>query len=147
VNQSVDRQHPEPAIGTEPTVSGLRQIAARSRPLLVTAFKVCVGVASTLAVNALLLLIAIPVGIAIGQLFWSVAITELALLVACIVAAAIFAVRSRRSVGAGLVVGWVVGYVGLIGLVVALIVAAVVIVAVAWVLLMVFWAFAAILAG
>jgi hypothetical protein len=133
--------------GAPPAGSRLRRLTVWSKPFLVTAFKMCATVASTLAINALLLLIAVPIGIAIGQLFWSVAVTELALLVVCGVAAIILVVRSRRSVGAGLIVGWAVGYVGLISLVVALIVAVIVIVAVAWVLLMLLSALAAILAG
>jgi hypothetical protein len=72
---------------------------------------------------------------------------NLALLVACVAAAGVLTLRSRRSLGPGLVVGWAVGYVGLISLVVAPIVAVFVIVVVAWVLLMLFWAVVAIVAG
>jgi ABC-type Mn2+/Zn2+ transport system permease subunit len=148
MDQNIDGQQAAMvATGAPSAGSRLRQLTVWSRPFLVTAFKVGATVASTLAINALLLLIAVPIGIAIGQLFWSVAITELALLVVCGVAAVILAVQSRRSVGAGLIVGWAVGYVGLISLVVALIVAVIVIVALAWVVLMLIWALVAILAG
>ena len=94
--------------------------------MLRTAVAVGLGGAVTVAINIVALLIAVPVGIMAGELVWSIAITEGALLVGCLVAGAILAVRRRRGLGAGVVLGWVAGYVGLLAIVVALFLLAVV---------------------
>ena len=102
------------------------ELWGRARPVLRTAVAVGLGGAVTVAINIVALLIAVPVGIMAGELVWSIAITEGALLVGCLVAGAILAVRRRRGLGAGVVLGWVAGYVGLLAIVVALFLLAVV---------------------
>lgn len=84
------------------------------------------GGAVTVAINVMALLIALPIGILTGDLVWSIAITEGALLLACLTAGGILAVRQRRGLGAGVVLGWVAGYVGLLAVVVALLLLAVI---------------------
>jgi hypothetical protein len=79
--------------------------------------QVGLGSAVTFAINVVALLIAVPVGIMAGQLVWAVAITEAALLLT---------VRRRRGLGAGVVLGWAAGYVGLLAVVVALFLLAVI---------------------
>lgn len=102
-----------------------------------TALRLVLGILAVVGVNIVLVLVAVPIGLAIGQLFWSVVAAEAVLLAACLVGAATVAVRGRRGLGPGLVLGWAVGYLGLIGAVVALIIAAVVVVALAWLALLV----------
>jgi hypothetical protein len=92
--------------------------------------RVLVGVLAVIGVNILVVLIAVPIGLAIDELFWSIAAAELALLLACLVAAVV--VRARRGLGPGLVLGWAIGYLGLVGTVVALAVAAFVVFALLW---------------
>jgi hypothetical protein len=90
--------------------------------------RVVTGVLGVVGVNIILVLVAVPVGLVIGQLFWSVAAVEAALLLACLVGAATLVVRGRRGLGPGLILGWVVGYLGLLGAVVALFLAALVVI-------------------
>jgi hypothetical protein len=75
-------------------------------------------------------LVAVPIGLAIDELFWTVAAAELALLLACLLPALV--VRARRGLGPGLLLGWAVGYLGLVGTVVALVAAAFVLLVIAW---------------
>jgi hypothetical protein len=88
--------------------------------------QVGLGSAVTFAINVVALLIAVPVGIMVGQLVWAVAITEAALLLGSLTAGAILTVRRRRGLGAGVVLGWAAGYVGLLAVVVALFLLAVI---------------------
>jgi len=91
-----------------------------------TTLAVGLGGAVTVAINVVALLIAVPIGLMANELFWASAIAEGALLLACLIAGTILAVRRRRGLGAGVVLGWVAGYVGLLAVVVALFLLAVV---------------------
>jgi len=119
--------------------TGLGRFVARAKPIAIVAFKVGLTATITVAVNLLVLLIAIPIGIAADEVFLAVAIAEGALLALCLVAAAVLFFRARRGESAGLVIGWAVGYVGLITAIVALLVAAVVILVVGWVAMSLLW--------
>ncbi|MBX6750351.1 MAG: hypothetical protein IRY85_11895 [Micromonosporaceae bacterium] len=121
---------PEPENLPEPTNSP--RPANRVGGWLTVALRVLAGVLGVAGVNVVLVLIAVPIGLATGQLFWTVLGTELALLAACALAAVTVAVRARRGLGPGLLLGWAVSYVGLVGVVVALLIVAIVVVAVAW---------------
>jgi hypothetical protein len=102
------------------------QLWDRARPVVRTTLAVGLGGAVTVAINVVALLIAVPIGLMADELFWAIAITEGALLLACLIAGTILAVRRRRGLGAGVVLGWVAGYVGLLAVVVALFLLAVV---------------------
>jgi len=102
------------------------QLWDRARPVVRTTLAVGLGGAVTVAINVVALLIAVPIGLMENELFWAIAITEGALLLACLIAGTILAVRRRRGLGAGVVLGWVAGYVGLLAVVVALFLLAVV---------------------
>jgi len=115
-----------PALRARPTECRVLQLWDRARPVLRTSVQVGLGGAVTVAINVVALLIAVPIGIMAGELFWAIAITEGALLLGCLTAGAILAVRRRRGLGAGVVLGWVAGYVGLLAVVVALFLLAVV---------------------
>ena len=112
-----------PALPARPieTRSGrVWQLWDRAQPVLRTTAAVGLGGAVTVAINVVALLIAVPIGIMVGQLVWAIVITEGALLLACLTAGGILALRRRRGLGAGVVLGWVAGYVGLLAAVVAL---------------------------
>jgi hypothetical protein len=88
---------PEPANRPEPVGSpgGWLRVALRA----------LAGVAGVAGLNVVLVLIAVPIGLATGQLFWTVLGVELALLAACVIAAVTVAVRNRRGLGPGLLLG------------------------------------------
>jgi hypothetical protein len=94
--------------------------------VLRTTIRVGVGGAVTFAINVVALLIAVPVGVMTDQLVRAVAITEGTLLLVSLTTGAILAVRRRRGLGAGVVLGWVAAYVGLLAVVVALLLLAVI---------------------
>jgi hypothetical protein len=101
--------------------------------------KMVATAAVTVVVNVVALAIAIPLGIAADNLFWSIAFTEGGLLAVCVVAAIALATRARRGQSAGLLVGWVTAYLGLIGVVLIVIVGLTVVIFGA---MAVFWALA-----
>jgi len=115
-----------PARPIEPRYGRVWQLWDRARPVLRTTAAVGLGGAVTVAINVVALLIALPIGIMVGRLEWAIVITEGALLLGCLAAGAILALRRRRGLGAGVVLGWVAGYVGLLAAVVALFLLAVV---------------------
>jgi hypothetical protein len=119
--------------------TGVARLVARAKPIAVVAFKVGLTATITIAVNLLVLLIAIPIGIMTDEVILAVVVAEGALLAVCLVAASVLFFRARRGEGAGLVIGWAIGYVGLITAIVALVVAAVVILVVAWVAVTLLW--------
>jgi hypothetical protein len=93
----------------------------RARPVVRTTVHVGLAAMTTVAVNVVVLLIALPIGLLTDRLLWSVAIAEGALLMACLGTGAVLAARRRRGLGAGVVLGWIAGYVGLLAVVVALV--------------------------
>jgi len=82
------------------------QLWDRARPVVRTTLAVGLGGAVTVAINVVSLLIAVPIGLMADELFWAIAITEGALLLACLIAGTTLAVRRRRGLGAGVVLGW-----------------------------------------
>ncbi len=101
--------------------------------------KMVATAAVTVVVNVVALAIAIPLGIATDNLFWSIVFTEGGLLAVCLIAAIALAARARRGQSAGLLVGWATAYLGLIGIVVVAIVGFMVVMLAATAL---FWALA-----
>jgi hypothetical protein len=123
-----------------PTTDEARpSLVERARPVLRTAFRIATVASVTLAINVMLVLIAIPIGFAVGHTFVAVLVAETAMLTACLGTAAVLAFRSRRRDGVGVMLGWALGYVGLLGLVVAVIIAVVVVLIAVWVLVNVGW--------
>jgi hypothetical protein len=116
-------------------------------PLVARLGRVGLGAVVVLAVNALVIAVAVPVGLYLDRLFEALAVGEGVLLVTCVVAAVTLAVRRRRGLGMGLFVGWAAGYLGLLALVVAFFVAVIVVaigLLVAWVLV---WVVGGLIAG
>jgi hypothetical protein len=103
--------------------------------------RMALGVVLALGANVVVLAVAIPLGAYLNRPFETVGLAEAALLVACVVAAITVAVRKRRGLGLGLVVGCATGYVGLVVAVAALIALVVAVVVVGFVLYMLGWLF------
>ena len=122
---------------TTPTVS----------PTVARLGRVGLGAVVVLAVNVLVIGVALPVGLYLHRPFEALAVGEGVLLLTCVVAAVTLAVRRRRGLGMGLFVGWAAGYLGLLALVLALFVAVVLIGIACLVLRMLLWVVGGLLAG
>jgi hypothetical protein len=141
------RRSLEEITGSRPAVLAVPDNARFAGRTLRTLVRAGVGFGVALAVNVVVLFIAIPIGLYVGELFWAVVLGEAALLVGCLLAAGVAALRARRGLGLGLLVGWAAGYVGLVVTVALIAIAVIVIAAVLWVLWLLLAGFVSLVAG
>lgn len=109
--------------------------------------RVGLGAVIVLAVNVLVIALAVPIGLYLDRLFEAIAVGEGLLFVTCVLAAVTLAVRRRRGLGMGLFVGWAAGYLGLLALVVAFFVAVIVVAVALLVLWILVWALGSLIFG